>query len=99
MRSYAAAYKMCGDVSSAEAQRDGPIVLCWPTRSLTTAISCIGREPVLPQETGVSSYMFSAAFITPFGRYQAGQNSFRTFLLAIVAWSLMVGLLFWVLAK
>jgi hypothetical protein len=25
MRSYAAAYKMCGDVCSAESQRDGPI--------------------------------------------------------------------------
>src|SRR5271169_4795442 len=56
MRSYAAAYKMCGDVSSAESQRDGPIALCWPTRSLTTAISCMGREPVLPQKAGVSSY-------------------------------------------
>src|SRR5271169_2842597 len=58
MRLYAAAYKMCGDVSSAESQRDGPIALalCWPTRSLTTAISCMGREPVLPQEAGVSSY-------------------------------------------
>ena len=56
MRSYAAAYKMCGDVSSAESQRDGPIALCWPTRSRTTAISCMGREPVLPQEAGVSSY-------------------------------------------
>ena len=59
MRSYAAAYKMCGDVSAAESQRDGPIALCWPTRSLTTAISCMGREPVLPQEAGVSSYFHS----------------------------------------
>jgi len=56
MRSYAAAYKMCGDVSSAESQRHGPIARCWPTRSLTTAISCMGREPVLPQQAGVSSY-------------------------------------------
>jgi hypothetical protein len=59
MRSYAAAYKMCGNVSSAESQRDGPIALCRRTRSLTTAISCMGREPVLPQEAGVSSYSFS----------------------------------------
>jgi hypothetical protein len=56
MRSYAAAYKMCGEVSSAESQRDGPIALCWPTRSLTTAISCMGRDPVLPHEAGLSSY-------------------------------------------
>ena len=56
MRSSASAYKMCGDVSPAESQRDGPIALCWPTRSLTTAISCMGRDPVLPQEAGVSSY-------------------------------------------
>jgi hypothetical protein len=47
---------MCGDVCSAESQRDGPIALCSPTRSLTTAISCMGRDPVLPQEAGVSSY-------------------------------------------
>jgi hypothetical protein len=52
MRSYAFAYKMCGDVSPAEPQRDGPIALCWPTRSLTAAISCMERDPVLPQETG-----------------------------------------------
>jgi hypothetical protein len=58
MRSYATTYKMCGDVSSAESQRDGPIALCSPTRSLTTAISCMGRDPVLPQEAGVSSYRF-----------------------------------------
>jgi hypothetical protein len=57
MRSYATTYKMCGDVSSAESQRDGPIALCSPTRSLTTAISCMGRDPVLPQEAGVSSYI------------------------------------------
>jgi hypothetical protein len=56
MRSSASAYKMCGDVSPAESQRDGPIALCWPTRSLTTAISCMRRDPVLPQEAGVSSY-------------------------------------------
>jgi hypothetical protein len=56
MRSYASAYKMCGDVSSAEPQPDGTIALCWPTRSLTAAISCIGSVPVLPQEAGVSSY-------------------------------------------
>jgi len=56
MRSSASAYKMCGDVSPAESQRDGPIALCWPTRSLTTAISCMGRDPVLHQEAGVSSY-------------------------------------------
>jgi hypothetical protein len=61
MRSYAAAYKMCGDVSSAESQRHGPIARCWPTRSLTTAISCMGREPVLPQQAGVSSYGTFAA--------------------------------------
>jgi hypothetical protein len=57
MRSSASAYKMCGDVSPAESQRDGPIALCWPTRSLTTAISCMRRDPVLPQEAGVSSYV------------------------------------------
>jgi hypothetical protein len=57
MRSSASAYKMCGDVSPAESQRDGPIALCWPTRSLTTAISCMRRDPVLPQEAGVSSYI------------------------------------------
>jgi hypothetical protein len=61
MRSYAAAYKMCGEVSSAESQRDGPIALCWPTRSLTTAISCMGRDPVLPHEAGLSSYPFDSA--------------------------------------
>ncbi len=59
MRSSASAYKMCGDVSPAESQRDGPIALCWPTRSLTTAISCMGRDPVLHQEAGVSSYSYS----------------------------------------
>jgi hypothetical protein len=52
MRSYASAYKVCGEVSPTESQRDGPIALCWPTRSLTTAISVMGRDPVLPQETG-----------------------------------------------
>jgi hypothetical protein len=60
MRSYASAYKMCGDVSPAEPQPDGTIALCWPTRSLTAAISCIGRVPVLPQEAGVSSYKMLA---------------------------------------
>jgi hypothetical protein len=65
MRSYAVAYKMCGDVSSAESQRDGPIALCWPTRSLTTAISCMGREPVLPQEAGVSSYKNCLVLTSP----------------------------------
>jgi hypothetical protein len=52
MRSYASAYKMCGDASPAESQRDGPIALRWPTRSLTTAIRCMERAPVLPQEAG-----------------------------------------------
>src|SRR5271166_4853744 len=28
MRSYASAYKICGEVSPAESQRDGPIALC-----------------------------------------------------------------------
>lgn len=45
-----------------------------------------------------ASSWFSAAFIAPFGRYQAGKNSFRTFLLALVVWSLVFGLLFLALA-
>jgi hypothetical protein len=37
----------------------------------------------------------SMAFIVPFGRYCASKNSFRTFLFAMVFWSLVFGLLFW----
>ena len=83
MRSYAPTYKMCGDVCSAESQRDGPIALCWPTRSLTTAISCMGRDPVLPQEAGVSSYNDFLVFACRAHRYCALKSGLRAAMIRI----------------
>src|SRR5271166_192712 len=57
MRSYASAYKICGEVSPAESQRDGPIALCAlpdyrNQRYRTRSGSASGD--------GVSSYDFSS---------------------------------------
>ncbi len=37
----------------------------------------------------------SVAFIVPFGKYQGGKGSFITFLMSIIFWSLVLGLILW----
>lgn len=46
-------------------------------------------------EEDASSSWFSAVFIRPFGKNQAGKNGFRTLLFAMVFWSLIYVILFW----
>jgi hypothetical protein len=57
MRSYASAYKMCGDVSPApvSAGRPDRPVLAHALDDYRNQL--YGRDPVLPQEAGVSSYI------------------------------------------
>jgi hypothetical protein len=45
------------------------------------------------------SSVFSAAFIRPFRRYQAGTNTFGTFFLALAIWALLLGPLLWFIAR
>jgi hypothetical protein len=55
------------------------------------------KIPHRSHDDAASSSWFSAAFIRPFRRYHAGKNGFRTFLLAMMFWSVMYAILFWLL--
>jgi hypothetical protein len=52
------------------------------------------------QDVDAFSSWVSVAYIVPRGRYHAGKNSLRTFVIALIVWSLlMAGLLYWISAR